>query len=156
CLLVDTCSQRNFSQNIFGDDIHEFPLTLYDALITEMTGGEPLDSQDISFPVKASCIPFRHTRPASMIPGSSKLFLFPSLLYSQLAQYSQLGGTPYQSEASARALTVVKRIIERAAKYCKAEKILIDTSPFFGGATHLSWVAADALIIPVRVDQHSI
>jgi chromosome partitioning protein len=32
---------------------------------------------------------------------------------------------------------------------------LIDTSPFFGGATHLAWVAADALIIPVRVDQHS-
>jgi cellulose biosynthesis protein BcsQ len=33
---------------------------------------------------------------------------------------------------------------------------LIDTSPFFGGATHLAWVAADALIVPVRVDQHSI
>jgi hypothetical protein len=31
----------------------------------------------------------------------------------------------------------------------------MDTSPFFGGATHLGWVAADALIIPVRVDQHS-
>src|SRR5438552_3228682 len=37
----------------------------------------------------------------------------------------------------------------------KASKVLIDTSPFFGGATHLGWVAADALIIPVRVDQHS-
>lgn len=33
---------------------------------------------------------------------------------------------------------------------------MIDTSPFFGGATHLAWVAADALIVPVRVDQHSI
>jgi chromosome partitioning protein len=37
-----------------------------------------------------------------------------------------------------------------------AYKILIDTSPFFGGATHLAWAAADALIIPVRVDQHSL
>jgi hypothetical protein len=26
-------------------------------------------------------------------------------------------------------------------------KILIDTSPFFGGAPHLAWVVADALII---------
>ena len=31
-LLVDTCSQRNFSQNIFGDQLHDFPQTLYDAL----------------------------------------------------------------------------------------------------------------------------
>src|ERR1700730_13503422 len=38
----------------------------------------------------------------------------------------------------------------------RASKVLIDTSPFFAGATYLSWVAADALIIPVLVDQHSI
>jgi chromosome partitioning protein len=40
-------------------------------------------------------------------------------------------------------------------KHLKATKSLLDTSPFFGGATHLGWVAADALVIPVRVDQHS-
>lgn len=156
CLLVDTCSQRNFSQNIFGDDLHDFPRTLYDALITEITGGDPIDSQDIVFPVKTSCPSFRLTKqPTWMIPGSSRLFLFPSLLYSQLAQYAQLE-PQYQGEASARTLLAIKKIIDRTAKFTKAEKILIDTSPFFGGATHLSWVAADALIIPVRVDQHSI
>jgi chromosome partitioning protein len=90
-----------------------------------------------------------------MIPGSTELFLFPSLLYSQLAQYAQLGAQ-YQQNASARVLLSIKRIIESAARVAAPEKILIDTSPFFGGATHLSWVAADALIIPVRVDQHSI
>jgi hypothetical protein len=36
------------------------------------------------------------------------------------------------------------------------DKVLVDTSPFFGGATHLAWVACEALIVPVRVDQHSI
>jgi hypothetical protein len=41
------------------------------------------------------------------------------------------------------------------SEHVKASKVLIDTSPFFGGATHLAWVAADALIIPVRVDQQS-
>ena len=39
--------------------------------------------------------------------------------------------------------------------HLKSTKALLDTSPFFGGTTHLGWVAADALIIPVRVDQHS-
>lgn len=89
-----------------------------------------------------------------MIPGSSNLFLFPSLLYGQLAQYAQL--PQYQAEASARTLLSIKKIVDRAATFSKAEKVLIDTSPFFGGATHLAWVAADALIVPVRVDQHSI
>jgi cellulose biosynthesis protein BcsQ len=155
-LLVDTCSQRNFSQNIFGDDLYDFPKTLYDALITELTGGQATDSSEIAIPVKQSCPAFRFLKPQIwMIPGSSQLFLFPSLLYSQLAQYAQLG-PQYQAEASARTLGSIKRIIDRVAKYTKAEKILIDTSPFFGGATHLSWVAAEALIIPVRVDQHSI
>lgn len=46
--------------------------------------------------------------------------------------------------------------VNQGIKHAKPEKVLIDTSPFFGGATHLAWVAADALIIPVRVDQHSI
>ena len=36
------------------------------------------------------------------------------------------------------------------------DKCIIDTSPFFAGATQLSWYAADALIIPVRTDQQSI
>ena len=32
----------------------------------------------------------------------------------------------------------------------------MDTSPFYAGGTHLAWCAADALIIPVRVDEHSL
>jgi chromosome partitioning protein len=34
--------------------------------------------------------------------------------------------------------------------------VLIDTSPFYTGGTHLAWCAADAVVIPVRVDEHSI
>ena len=91
-----------------------------------------------------------------MIPGSSELFVFPSFLYSQLAQFTQITGGAHTRDASARALTALRRIIERASVTAKPTKILIDTSPFFGGATHLAWMAADALIIPVRVDQHSL
>ncbi len=48
-----------------------------------------------------------------------------------------------------------RTLSRRLSVHLKTTKTLIDTSPFFGGATHLGWVAADALIIPVRVDQHS-
>jgi chromosome partitioning protein len=159
CLFVDTCSQRNFSQNIFGDGLLDFKKTIYDALIVELTGAGAFDIHDILASVKMYCSPFRGNKRCFMVPGSSELFLFPSLLYSQLAQYQQLslGTNPtYGQAASARALQAVRRIIESAILVGAPEKILIDTSPFFGGATHLSWVAADALIVPVRVDQHSV
>lgn len=153
-LLFDACSQRNFSQNVFGDVLHEFRQTVYDALIVEMTNAGKFDVGDATLPVKGFCPAFAGNKPTHMLPGSTELFLFPSLLYSQLAQFAQLSA--HTQAASARILTSLKRIIEQAAAIAKPEKILIDTSPFFGGATHLAWVAADALIIPVRVDQHSI
>src|SRR6266851_2081029 len=155
-LLVDACSQRNFSQNIFGDLLLEFGRTLYDALVVEITEAGELDIADITVSVKGPCPPFIGNKATYMIPGSSELFLFPSLLYSQLAQFAQISGGTHTRDASARVLTSLRRIIEQASHTAKPEKILIDTSPFFGGATHLAWVAADALVIPVRVDQHSI
>lgn len=154
-LFLDTCSQKNFSQNVFGDQLSDFSKTLYDALIVQMTNAGSIDVNDIAFSIKSYCPSFAGNKRCFMIPGSTELFLFPSLLYSQLAQYAQLGAG-YQTDASARVLLSLKRIINDVSETIRPEKILIDTSPFFGGATHLAWAAADALIIPVRVDQHSI
>jgi len=155
-LLVDACSQRNFSQNIFGPALHDFNQTVYDALVVEITNAGTFDIADATMNVKGSCPAFNGNKATFMLPGSTELFVFPSFLYSQLAQYAQITGGTYKTDASARILNSLKRIIERASVEAKPEKILLDTSPFFGGATHLAWVAADALIIPVRVDQHSI
>jgi hypothetical protein len=58
--------------------------------------------------------------------------------------------------AISRLLLSLKTILEKEAKDKGCDKILMDTSPFYAGATHLAWCAADALIIPVRVDEHSI
>ena len=69
------------------------------------------------------------------IPSSEELYLLPSqlsILYS------------------------LKKEIERELNENSLDKCLIDTSPFFAGATQLAWYAADALIIPVRTDQQSI
>lgn len=155
CLLLDSCPQRNFSQNIFHEHLIEFQKTLYDALISEITNTKMPEYNELVEKVSPYCPSFQGGRSSYMIPGSSELFLFPSLLYSQLAQFAQLGPA-YQTEASAKVLLSLKKIIENASTIAKPDKVLIDTSPFFGGATHLAWCAAEALIIPVRVDQHSV
>ena len=46
--------------------------------------------------------------------------------------------------------------LPRKLFFRRSDCIKIDTSPFYSGGTHLGWCAADALIIPVRVDEHSI
>lgn len=153
-MLLDTCSQRNFSQNIFGDQLVDFSKTIYDALIGEITNTTTPEYHELVAAAKPYCPSFSGGKPVFMIPGSERLFLFPSLLYSQLAQFAQLAG--HGKEASTKILLALKNIIRNAEKISKPDKILIDTSPFFGGATHLSWCAAEALIIPVRVDQHSV
>jgi len=152
-LLLDTCSQRNFSQNIFGEAILDIEDNIYKALISEITNINTTNYADLVLNIRGFCTSFKGQTPY-MIPGSERLFLFPSVLYSQLAQFSQL-----QSQgdlASSRILLSLKRILEEAEEIAKPQKVLIDTSPFFGGATHLTWCAAEALIIPVRVDQHSL
>lgn len=156
-LLLDLCPQRNMSQSIFGDQILDFDQTIYDALIAEITSTGDVDYEDLVARVASYCTSFtgKDRKRCYMIPGSSELFLFPSLLYSQLAQFGQLRGD-HGKAASAKVLLAVKSIIEKAVNEVNPTKTLVDTSPFFGGATHLGWCAADALIIPVRVDQHSI
>ena len=47
-------------------------------------------------------------------------------------------------------------VLEKEAASTGADGILMDTSPFYAGGTHLAWCAADAVIIPVRVDEHSL
>lgn len=155
CLFLDCCSQGNLSQTLFGDEYSSFSTTIYDALVSRLTGADPVDLDDLAIPVKGYCKSFSGSKPSFMVPSSSRLFLFPSLLYSQLAQYAQLD-SKFRKKASARVLLSIRETLDQLTKRTSAEKILIDTSPFFGGATHLAWCAVDALIIPVRVDQHSV
>jgi chromosome partitioning protein len=153
-LVADVCPQRNFSQSLLGDGIEEATLSVYDALLTFiMPGSQSYENDDLLCSVSQHCTSFKHGKGAFLIPGSSELFLFPSLLYSQLSTAAQLGSRSV--ETIKNILKSFETIVKKAAKSIGSTKSLIDTSPFFGGATHLAWVAADALVIPVRVDQHS-
>ncbi|WP_296581299.1 ParA family protein [Xanthobacter sp.] len=154
-LLLDTCSQRNFTQNLMGDAIFGLTPNLYDALVNGVTAGEPIPSDELAISVSPNCPSFKGGKPTYLIPGSTELFLFPSLMYGQLAQFAQLGDAQ-KKRASQTILKALDKIVAQVSEFAKPDKILIDTSPFFGGATHLAWEAAEALIIPVRVDQHSI
>lgn len=154
-LLMDTCSQRNFSQNLLGGDIFNIAPNVYDALVNGVTAGERIPSDELAISVPPHCTSFRGGKPTYLVPGSTELFLFPSLMYGQLAQFAQLSDMQ-KKRASQTILKSLDKIVEQVSEFAKPEKTLIDTSPFFGGATHLAWEAADALIIPVRVDQHSI
>lgn len=156
-LLMDLCPQRNMTQSLLGEELSDYTVNIYDALLAEVTGTGEVDYDELVVKVSSGNQSFlgKDRKKSYAIPGSQELFLFPSLLYSQLAQFGQLSGLRGQAP-SARILNSIKKIAEIAKAEIKAKKILMDTSPFFGGATHLAWCAADALIIPVRVDQHSL
>jgi cellulose biosynthesis protein BcsQ len=71
-LLMDTCSQRNFSQNIFGDALMDFRQTLYDALVVEITNAGNFDFADSTINVKGSCLSFLGNKATFMLPGKRK------------------------------------------------------------------------------------
>lgn len=89
------------------------------------------------------------------IPSSEELYLLPSQLITAINQANGLQ-QPQRDQALKSILYSLKSEIERELTENNLEKCLIDTSPFFAGATQLAWYAADALIIPVRTDQQSI
>lgn len=153
-LLLDVCPQANFTQSLLGE-IPANSATIYDALLPMvMPGAQKMPSKDLVTSVPAYCDPFKRGKEAFIVPGSKELFLFPSLLYTQLSAASQLGKRTGDTTKSI--LNSISSILDDIQKTFPHEKVLIDTSPFFGGGTHLAWVAADALIVPARVDQHSI
>ena len=89
------------------------------------------------------------------IPSSDELYLLPSQLITAINQTSGLQ-YPQREQALNSILYSLKTEIERELKQNSLDKCIIDTSPFFAGATQLAWYAADALVVPVRTDQQSI
>ena len=80
------------------------------------------------------------------------MFAFPSTLYQQL----QIALSRQDPNAVKNLLLSLRELLNEEAKEKKFDVVLMDTSPFYAGGTHLAWCAADALIVPVRVDEHSI
>ncbi|MSP01513.1 MAG: ParA family protein [Acetobacteraceae bacterium] len=129
-------------------------VTIHDALQPLISGPAfgTAGADAISYLVSKYYDEFKDGAGTWMISGSPELFAFPSTLYGQLnvacSQRNQI--------AAAGLLNALKTVLETDAKKIDSKKVLVDTSPFYAGATHLAWCAVEALIVPVRVDEHSI
>jgi chromosome partitioning protein len=150
-LLADLCPQCNFTEILFGHDRPK--INVYHALQPIILGpafGDVIE--DISYRVSQYCDDFKGGKPCFSIAGNPELFAFPSVLYGQL----NLAHAGQNQTAVRNLLHGLKKVLATEAKIKNCTKILLDTSPFYAGGTHLAWCAVEAIIIPVRVDEHSL
>ena len=149
-LVADVCPQCNLTELVFRKEQPVVKLT--DGLLPRIMGssfGEEKD--DISYYIGDEIIYFKENKKCFFVPGDPELFAFPSMLYQQL---NMAFGRNNKSAVSIL-LKSLKSLLQKQAQMKGCEKILIDTSPFYAGGTHLAWAAADALIVPIRVDENS-
>ncbi|WP_160680791.1 ParA family protein [Clostridium sp. C8-1-8] len=171
-LAVDLCPQTNFTDLLLGDMYNETKnINIYDSLQSRLLGPDWEATIDKKGPLAKRIIDTNEFFQGSfdsnnlrdnhsyVIPGSSKLHLFPNYLYNKLNVLSgSLNVTKNSQESRMISSTLfsLKNVINENMTNLKLSKCIIDTSPFFAGATHLAWCAADTLIIPIRVDKKSV
>jgi len=152
-LAVDTCPQGNLSFHFDNNYYTNQTPTVRDMLLPYVIPGLFGKSSRVAKFVGATNQAFEN-RKTYYIPSSNELYLLPSQLTSALNLASSTSGN---EEALTNILFSLKNEIQREMDENEhVTKCLIDTSPFFAGATQLAWYAADALIIPVRTDLQSI
>ena len=92
---------------------------------------------------------------AFYLPSDNHLYILPSQIATAMVQAQRMAGSLQESIIDAM-LFSLRDDIRREMQETGTKRCIIDTSPFFSGATHLSWHACDAMIIPARTDQQSI
>lgn len=150
-LVADLCPQCNLTEMMLRDA--DAAVTVYSALQPRLLGpafGDQPD--DISYRVSEYCASFKGGKRCYFVPGDAEMFAFPSTLYQQL----QIAIAQSKPEAIKHLLRSLRLVLSEEAKEKKCEMTLMDTSPFYAGGTHLAWCAAEAVILPVRVDEHSL
>lgn len=152
-LAVDTCPQGNLSyfydNNYYGGS----QTNVRDMLLPYLVPGLGKATRIAAY-IGATNQYFA-TKNNFYIPSSEELYLLPSQLNTAINQASGLQ-SPQREQALKSILYSLKTEIERELNENNLDKCIIDTSPFFAGATQLAWYAADALVIPVRTDHQSI
>jgi len=153
CLAVDTCPQGNLSY--FYDNLYfqNNTTTVKDLILPHMLPGLGKASR-VAKRVSASN-PFFSHKNAYYIASNSDLYTLPSQMSTAINQAKSISGKQ-QVTAIDSMLYSLKNEIIREMTETGTEKCIIDTSPFFSGATHLAWHATDAIVVPVRTDQQSI
>lgn len=162
-LVIDTCAQGNLSY-FFDNKYQDNPsISSYEMLLPyfipglgKSTGVAQKISATNSFFVNRNEETGEYTEKNNyFIKSSNQLYMLPSQITTALAQAKTTFGSN-QATLIDNMLYSLKQEMQREMNEINADKCLIDTSPFFAGATHLAWHATNALIIPVRTDEQSI
>ena len=138
-LVADLCAQCNLTETLLREADHS--VSILDALQPALLGpafGTP--PSDLSYRVSKYCDSFKQQKSCYVVPGNQLLFAIPSTMYQQL----QIANAQNNPTAVRNLLESLRTILDNEAKNNKLD------------GTHLAWCAADALIIPVRVDEHSL
>lgn len=153
-LIADLCAQCNLTEAIMREDGHDDDdVTILDALQPMLLGPAfGTVPENLSYRIGSHCEPFRSRKRSYLVKGNALMFAFPSTMYQQL----QIANAQSNPVAVKKLLESLRTVLKNEAKSIGADGVLMDTSPFYAGGTHLAWCAADAVIIPVRVDEHSI
>ncbi len=152
-LAVDTCPQCNLTWFFNPDYLQNVQLTVYDMLLPSFIPGLG-NASHIAKSIGATNEYFSN-RQAFYLPADSRLYVLPSQIATALEQAQRTIGE-LQRQIIDAMLYALRSNIRREMQETGTSRCIIDTSPFFSGATHLAWHASDALIIPVRTDQQSI
>jgi cellulose biosynthesis protein BcsQ len=152
-LAVDTCPQGNLSYFFDNAYYQNNSTSVNDLLIPYFVPGLGHASR-VAKRVSATNQHFQGKN-AYFIPSAVDLYMLPSQMANALVQAKTMAGAN-QTRVIDSMLYSLKSEIQREKTETETSCCLIDTSPFFSGATHLAWHASDALIIPVRTDQQSI
>ena len=152
-LAVDTCPQCNlscfFDNNYAGNN----GITAYDMLIPYFVPG--LGKTIRGARSAEATNKFFDGHRAYFIQSDSRLYVLPSQITTALMQARATLGEQ-QAAIIDSMLYSLRDIISNEMRESGTTKCIIDTSPFFSGATHLAWHACDAMIVPVRTDQQSV
>ncbi len=152
-LAVDTCPQGNLSY-FYDDNYYSGGQTnIRDVLLPYLVPGIGKATHVASY--IGATNKYFDDKNNYYIPSSDELYLLPSQLNTALNQAAGLQGEQ-RTQALSSILYSLRTEINRELEQNSLNKCLIDTSPFFAGATQLAWYAADALVVPVRTDQQSI
>ena len=152
-LAVDTCPQGNLSYFYDKDYYAGNQTNVKDMLLPYLVPGLGKATRVASF--IGATNEYFSDKNNFYIPSSEELYLLPSQLITAINQTAGLQQSQKQL-ALKSILYSLETEIKRELSENSLDKCIIDTSPFFAGATQLAWYAADALVIPVRTDQQSI
>lgn len=155
-LAVDTCPQGNLSY-YFNREYFSGSLPNVRNLILPhvLPGGLGRASHVARF--AGATNPFFESKKTYYIPSAPELYILPSQLATALSQVNYLSGDEFIARRDDIIFSLKSEIAREVAELGgEVNRCLIDTSPFFAGATQLAWYASDALIVPVRTDQQSI